>query len=169
MKDPVMKLLLIWIVVAMLLLGCAYLCSSCEVLKTKQDKKQETVFETKVDSASVSKTQASSVTDWDYWKTTLQFMQQPKAADTIINKNYYTATTPQPQVIIMEGGKGKNETAVNTIDSGFYKRLDSMEQTIEESSKVKQTKPATVTQLLLIGLGVVLVSVALSKLKISVK
>lgn len=168
MKDFVTRLLLVYIGAVILLFLLLFMCASCEVLKTKQDKKEEMVAETKVDSAFVKKTESNSVTDWDYWKTTLQFMQQPKGGDTIINKNYYS-TTPQPQVIIMEGGKGKSETTVKSIDSGFYKRLDKMEQMIEESSKTKETKPAKMTQLILIGLGLVIVAVVLSKLRMSIK
>ncbi len=170
-KDPVFRMLLVYTFFAALLILFAFMCSSCEVLKTKQDKKQETAAETKEDSGSVKKTNSASVTDWEWWRTILKYAQPVKGGDTTIN-NFITVPQgqqQQPQIVILEGGKGKEQTNTQTYDSTWDKRFARMEQIVTESTKTKATKPATLTQLILLAIGAIVVSVFLSKLKIGFK
>ncbi len=80
-------------------------------------------------------------------------MQQPKGGDTIINKNYYTAKTPQPQVIIMEGGKGNQQVQTNSTDSAWNQRLTRLETMVVEVIKNKETKVMTAGQIVALALG----------------
>lgn len=163
------KMRLLWGVMFIILcLMVLLFASGCEVLKSKRTVVKDSVAVAKSDSGAVTKTQTESKTDWEWWKTTLQYMPQ-KTGDTIINHNYYTNEMPQPSVVVIEGGKGSNQTQVQVIDSSWRQAYDSLAFKLQEASKSKETTVMSPLQIIGLCAGVCIVLFLLSKLKISVK
>lgn len=167
-RNPVLYLIMAIVFLFLFPLGCAILLSSCASSKGKQEKVQQVAAVDSTTSGAVSESKTTVSTDWEWWRQTM-LMQQPKAGDTIINRNYYTSHLPAPQVIIMEGGKGKQEAVTEDKDSAWNKRFARLEAMINEKSKEKETKPATMTQILLIVGAGILVTLLLVRLKLSIK
>lgn len=162
--DPLINLA-IWIFFTLVFLaGCSLLFPSCKVLKAKQEKLQQTVVTDTTDSGHVSKSNTSSIEENEWWRAIVQY-QQPKGRDTTIN-NFYSTPPTQPQVIYLEGGKGKKETQENKYDSTWDKRFERLEQIVSESKKEKKTEVLSTWQIIAICIGA---SVILSKIKFSWK
>jgi hypothetical protein len=155
------------------------LLSSCEILKRKESRKLDTRVETRDSTASekestggtVSDKTTDKVTEWDWWR----YIQIPQRDTSVVN-NYITS--PQP-VVIVEGGKGREEVAVHQSDSSWYytmermfnERMTKLEQLYEEQLKDKrsETKGLGLFAVLGIGLGLVVLNKLLSRVNISLK
>jgi hypothetical protein len=138
-------------------------------MKGKQEKQLQTTATDSIATGHVSSQLSKITAEWDWYKNTV-YMQTPKpilvTGDTIINKNYYTNNLPQPQVIIMEGGKGKQEAITENKDSMWESRFARMEAVLTEKSKTKETKVLSMWQIIGIAGAGVVIAVAISKLKI---
>ena len=163
------------VLIVLVLVSLFYLLSGCEILKNKRrtDAEQSEVnrsTETKVDSSAITKTSTEKLdakTVWDWWKTTVQFSsgQSIDTTKPVVN-NYLTA--PQPQVIIMEGGKGQRDETTVRMDSTFAiqiayalnEKIDSLSAYISHSEKKKEseTKGVGLVALCLIGGGLVVLN-----------
>ena len=164
-RNPVWYLVIAIVFLFLFPLGCAIMLSGCKVMKGKQEMQHHTIVTDSTTAGAVSETKTSVNTDWEWFRNTLLMQQPQKASDTVINKNYYTHNLPQPQVIIMEGGKGKQETVIENKDSMWEQRFARLESVLQESSKQKQTQVLTAGQIIGIVAGGVLLFVILSKLK----
>src|SRR5690606_36742066 len=104
-----------------------------------------------------------------------RYIQYPQRDTSVIN-NYITS--PQP-VVIVEGGKGREEVGVHQSDSSWYytmkrmfnERMTKLEQLYEEQLKDKssETKGLGLFAVLLVGLGFLILSKILSRVNISLK
>lgn len=157
MKDPVIKLLIVYILAVFFLIGCALLFSSCkltrDVSKSSSDstavKKDETVY-SKVDSSKSSKEKDSDRVTFIY------------PVDTTVN-NYYT----YPSTVIYEKVKEKEQS--ETFNAEAFKRelLDSISKKEESKQVESQTKigPSTLEWVLLV-IGALIVLRLLKKWEI---
>lgn len=131
----VLLLILLLVIVCLMTSGCAF-------LKGKETKVQDTTKVEKVDSGSVKTTSSNSTMDWEWFKTTLQYPQVNSGGDTTIN-NFYPVPaqqSQQPQVIIMEGGKGKQEQNTVIVDSSWKDAFRALVATVTETKKTKETQ-----------------------------
>ncbi len=164
MKDPVVKLLVAFLMAVLVLWGCSLFFASCKVLKSKQETQKATVKTDTSSAGRVSEATKMTNTDWEWFKNTLLYMQQPKSGDTTITKNYFTVPTSQPQVIIMEGGKGQQVVNERSRDSIWEQRLSRMEELLIERIKHKDVEGFTTMQLIGAAILVIAISVLASKL-----
>lgn len=160
------KLLVGYIIIVFIyLLALVVILSSCQVLKGKEEKQVQAVVVDSATAGKVTESKTTVSTDWEWFKTTMQYANAPKGGDTIINKNYYTSNLPAPQVIIMEGGKGQQQAVVENKDSIWENRFARLEATLSEKSKTKETQVLSMWQIIGIAAGGVLIAVVLSKVK----
>lgn len=164
----------LWVAVIVLII--LQLLTGCEILKAKssaqsslkQASRQTEEGQSNNLAGSVSREAVDAKTVLDWWKTTYQFQSsyQPAGGDTMQIRNYIN--TPQPQVIIMEGGKSEQQTNTLRTDSAFYNQLiswvntrfDTLSAQQIEMSKQKhsETKGVGVITLVLIGIGIVILN-----------
>jgi hypothetical protein len=137
--------------------------ASCTVTRHKDRLTKDSTAVSKVDSGKVAKTNSVSNTDWEWWRTTMQYGQPSQAGDTITNNNYYTNNVPQPKVVIVEGGKGNNTTVINQTDSSWKKGYDSIQQQLTQLNKGSKIKILSTGQTLGLCAGVCIVILILSK------
>jgi len=125
-----------------------YNLSACTVTKKRQEKNIDSVQVQKIDSGSLKKTVVENNSEFEWWKTTISYLQQQnqKPGDTTINNNYYTI--PQPSTIVLEGGKGSNTNTVTIIDSSYKKAADSLYYRLQQIEKGKRTKFLSAFQVL---------------------
>ncbi|HEV7782599.1 MAG TPA: hypothetical protein VGO58_15095 [Chitinophagaceae bacterium] len=174
MKDnsSIKKLLIILLIISVLM--TCVLSSGCsfDMFKTKAERSMDsagkksviTVQNDSSNSGHIKKDEGKSKEQYDYWKTTLEFMQGQKG-DTTINNIY---NYPQPTKVIYEGGKGIKEESHSNIDSGWMVQmqhkyeasLDSAVKSMREVSKVKEshTGMPPLFQLGLLGLGFIIIN-----------
>ncbi len=145
MKDPTIKLLLAYILVALLMIGCSMLFSGCRVFKDKQQKAVDSLAVDQVKRDAIDTGRSGIVTHntvketafQDWWKKTVEYA--PGKNDTLTNITR----------IIYEGGNNatqKEETRTDSswIINGFRSLLDSLHSVrveMNETSKKKESSP----------------------------
>lgn len=159
-----------WIFILLLALLVAmvvFFSSGCEVLKTKRTARTDSTSVVKTDSTSVKKMDAGNKTDSTWWREIINFL--PKGKDTVINNTTVPVYNYYPAQIIREGGRVSKEEWQRYMDSVNRARADSTTKTVQEETKIKETKVLSFWQIVGIAAGVGFIFFVLGKLKISLK
>ena len=160
------KLILLYILLVILIIGCSILFSSCTVLKKRHSTSKDRTQMTNIDTGQVRRNITTGKDSSAWWREVINF-----GRDTTIYHN--TTTVPvnnyYPTQIIREGGTQKIETTQINYDSIWSKRMDSL--TVRMATKDNSTKTTVFGfwQILAIAAGVGLVFFIIGKLKISFK
>lgn len=161
MKDPIVKLILWYILAVVLIVGCSML-TGCQVLKTKRTATKDSVAVVKTDTGRVIKNEVTNERKEDWWREVAEFSR----GDTVTINNY---TTTQPVRIIREGGTIQQATTAVNYDSLWGRRFDSLAVKLSTTEKSKETKVLSMWQIIGLAAGVWLVLTAVTKLKISIR
>lgn len=159
-KDKAMNFIIAYSVAILLLLALVALLCSCEVLKKS---KTEAVTTTKVSTVDSGKSEVTTVnekTKEDWWREIVEYL--PKGDTTIVNN--YTST---PVKIIREGGTVQKETDFEKLFLEYLNKKDTA--TVQQVKTDSSTKREflTIWHLLAVGIGAVLVTLLLNKVKIT--
>ena len=141
---------------AAIIIILAMLFSSCEVLKTKRQVTRDSTVTAKVDSGKLNIQTVNIKDSLAWWKETFNFSRDT----TIVNNNVY------PTSYIRERGVRTVETKSVNYDSLWSVRLDSLSYRISEATKTKETKVLSMWQIIGLAVGVCLVFLLITKLKI---
>ena len=162
MKDPIVKLLVWYVMFTLIMLGVIAILSSCEVLKTKRTATKDSVAVVKTDTGRVTTNTTTNERKEDWWREVAEFGR----GDTVTINNY---TTTQPIRIIREGGTIQEVAKSINQDSLWGRRFDSLAVKLSTTEKSKETKVLNMWQIIGLAAGVWLVLTAVTKLKISIR
>lgn len=148
MKDPIFKLLAVYIlaiILGLLIIGVFF--SSCTLTKKSQKASSDLTSVSKSDSTSLKKSDTGNKLDSTWWKEIINFF--PK--DTVINNTTVPVYNYYPSQIIREGGSIKKEDWQNYYDSLNEARKDST-RNVESTSKTESKTKVGIPLLFQIGL-----------------
>ena len=160
MKKPIIQLVIFYLLFIILLIGCSYLFSSCQVLKKKSSVTSDSTAVNKIDSGAVNITTIQRKDSSAWWREILTFGRDT----TIINP----VTNVYPTSYIREGGVRTIETKEINYDSLWSNKIDSLVVKLSRTDKSKETKVLGFWQILAIAAGVCIVFLLISKLKIGI-
>lgn len=158
-----MKKVILWI--GLIFLAALFLMlalNSCSVLKSKQQKQSDTAHVHNIDSGAIKKNTNSEKNTSD-WERQIVIYNR----DTTINN--YIATNAKPAVVVYERGSNQQEKQGYNYDSVWNKKLDSLQVIFKESTKQKKEQVLSIWQIIGISVGVGIVFILASKLKLSLK
>lgn len=150
---------MIYILAAILLIGCSLLFSGCQVLKKKASVKSDSTVVAKTDSGRVTVNQNNTKDSLAWWREIVNFNRD---TNTTINNIY-------PTSYIREGGVRTIETKEINYDSLWANKIDSLVVKLSRTDKSKETKVLGFWQIIGLAAGVSLVFLLISKLKIGIK
>lgn len=148
MKDPVTKLIILMIFFIALILGCAIIFSSCQVLKTRKASNKDTVFVSRIDSGGTKRSETTSDKQSQYEKIT--YVYPPR--DTNIIK-LYPSTSVYPSSIVYEKGSAVEQLHTFNFDSAWKARTDSLAVHTAQIETLKKVKSLSTFQIILICVG----------------
>lgn len=140
-KRRVNKLLKIVIVIVVAFFAVLILMSiqSCQVLKGKYERKSDSTVVNKTDSGQVKVNTTDKRDSLAWWRERWEFGRDT----TIIVQG---GTNIYPTSYVREGGTQVNQEKSINYDSLWFHRADSINRSIVESSKNKETSPTKMIQ-----------------------
>ena len=159
MKDPILRLILVYILAAIVLIGCSLLFSGCQVLKKKASVKSDSTVVVKSDTGTVTVNTTNIKDSLAWWREVVNFGRD---TNVTVNNIY-------PTSYIREGGVRTVETKEINYDSLWSNKIDSLVVKLSRTDKSKETKVLGFWQIIGLAAGVSLVFFLLSKLKIGIK
>jgi hypothetical protein len=147
-KDPVLKLIIIYILSVLGVLAAGLLFSSCTATKLKSNTKTDSTALQKLDSGAVKK--ATSETN-SQWQREVFLYDTGKQ----VNNNYIT----QPIMYIRESGQQQQKS--NNSDSTWKNKYDSLALTKQETTVEKKTTVLNPWQIIAISIGACLILILL--------
>lgn len=165
MKDPLFKLLAVYVIAIIIGLLLVLLFSSCTITRKSQKASSDSTNVSKVDSSYLKKTDQGNKSDSTWWKEIINFF--PK--DTVINNTTVPVYNYYPSQIIREGGTFNREEWERKFDSLGKSKSDTTTVSKTAESKSKETKVLNIWQTIGLCIGVFIVLTLLSKIKISLR
>ena len=159
MKKPIIQLVIFYLLFIILLIGCSYLFSSCQVLKKKSSVTSDSTAVNKTDSGAVNITTIQRKDSSAWWREIVNFGRD---TNVTVNNIY-------PTSYIREGGVRTVETKEINYDSLWSNKIDSLVVKLSRTDKSKETKVLGFWQIIGLAAGVSLVFFLLSKLKIGIR
>jgi hypothetical protein len=153
MKKPVTSIICLILFFWLCLIGCAYLCSSCHVLKTRSKQSIDSTHIQKLDSGSLKQGGGQSRFENDWWRNTYLFPQpsvHTDGKDTVTLQPQYIT---QPIAVIHEGGKTKEDMSWYDKEIAWQRRYDSLSAQKQVTNTSKEVQSFTMWQL--IGISMV--------------
>lgn len=157
-------LVCLWLALLALIIVVSLLFSSCKILHTKKESKNDTTRVIKADlsvkdtssKGSIKKDDTQSTDKYEWWRIITSL---PKGDTNVYNINTY----PAPATVIYEGGSGVKEEQRQIMDSSWDNKMtmlvaqaiDSMNRKISnlENNSRTETKGVGLMTILLIGAG----------------
>ena len=156
-------IIILSLLLSMLIIGLA----GCSVLKTKQVAVKDSVAVQKTDSGQVKKTEVTENKESTWFREIFMKLDSNQRTPADINipasENHYIT---QPTVYIREGGTMQENRQVNTVDSGWYRQLDSVKALISVTNTSKEKQVFNMWWLVAIAAVGILVGWGGSKFKI---
>ncbi len=159
MKKPIIQLVIFYLLFIILLIGCSYLFSSCQVLKKKSSVTSDSTAVNKSDTGRVTVNTTNTKDSLAWWREVVNFGRD---TNVTVNNIY-------PTSYIREGGVRTVETKEINYDSLWSNKIDSLVVKLSRTDKSKETKVLGFWQIIGLAAGVSLVFFLLSKLKIGIR
>jgi hypothetical protein len=134
--DPVWTMIIIYMLLVVLIIGCSMLFSSCQVLKTKRAVKSDSTAVAKVDSGKITINTNNTKDSLAWWREIVNFGRDTTIVVSPTNNIY-------PTSYIREGGVRTTESKSVNYDSLWNNRFDSLSYRLLKEDKSKETKVLT--------------------------
>lgn len=157
------KLIIAYIILFLLLIGCSILFSSCTLTRKVRQTTKDSVQVSKIDTGRVTINTDTKKDSSAWWREIISFL--PKGRDTIINNTTIPVNNYYPSQIIREGGTAKSESKVINYDSIWNNRMDSLVARLTTKQSDAKFKVLDVWQILGICSGVSLFFFLAGRLK----